>query len=79
MKAKREEEERDRLLSCGDVARELGYSTSAVIVWCNTGRLPFSLSPGGHRRFRRADVDAFKLSLAPVRKIRGGDDAAAPG
>lgn len=46
-------------LSVHEVARILGCGESSVRTWADTGRLPCWRTPGGHRRFRRADVDAL--------------------
>lgn len=48
-----------KLLTAGDVARVSGVSPNTVSKWCDSQKLPFSQTPGGHRRFRVADVVAF--------------------
>lgn len=45
------------------VAKLLGFSNSGVILWVKKGLLRARVTPGGHRRFKRADVDAFCLKL----------------
>jgi excisionase family DNA binding protein len=48
------------LLKPREVAEMLGVRAATVGFWARTGVLkPFLRTPGGHRRFRRADVLAF--------------------
>lgn len=44
-------------LTPGEVARALRVSPKTVVRWANDGRIPCTVTLGGHRRFRRADVD----------------------
>lgn len=37
--------------SAGDVARLFHVSPKTVARWCNEGKLPHTLTLGGHRRF----------------------------
>lgn len=53
-------------LTTSQVARLLRASQSAVIQWANDNLLPSSRTPGGHRRFRREDVDAFLKGREPA-------------
>src|SRR5919109_5443860 len=46
-------------LTLGQAATYLGVAQSTVRKWSDGGRLPAFYTPGGHRRFRRADLDAF--------------------
>jgi excisionase family DNA binding protein len=48
----------EEFLTPGQVARILHVSPQTVNRWANEGRIPCTLTLGGHRRFRRADVDA---------------------
>jgi excisionase family DNA binding protein len=59
----------DDFMAMGDVARLAGVGASAVKRWTDEGLLPCVRTAGGHRRFRRDDVEAFL-------RARGG--AAAP-
>jgi excisionase family DNA binding protein len=59
-------------LTLGQAAEYLGVAQSTVRKWSDTGRLPAFYTPGGHRRFRRSDLDAFLsnsrgASASPVR------------
>ena len=53
------------LLTPAQAASILGVSTASVRLWAAEGRLPFTTTPGGHRRFSRADV------LDLVAEVRG--------
>jgi excisionase family DNA binding protein len=46
-------------LTLGQAAAFLGAAQSTVRKWADSGRLPAFYTPGGHRRFRRADLEAF--------------------
>jgi excisionase family DNA binding protein len=46
-------------LTLGQAARYLGVAQSTIRKWSDGGRLPAFYTPGGHRRFRRGDLDAF--------------------
>lgn len=48
-------------LTSSDVARLLGVAPSSVKRWTQSGLLPCVVTPGRHRRFTRAQVDAFAL------------------
>ncbi len=49
----------DTWLSLSEVAQILGVHTSTVRNWANQGRLPVHRTQGGHRRFRREEVELF--------------------
>ncbi|HXV32992.1 MAG TPA: response regulator [Gaiellaceae bacterium] len=46
-------------LTLGQAAAFLGAAQSTVRKWADGGRLPTFYTPGGHRRFRRDDLEAF--------------------
>jgi excisionase family DNA binding protein len=46
-------------LTLGQAATYLGVAQSTVRKWSDGGRLPAFYTPGGHRRFRRRDLDSF--------------------
>jgi excisionase family DNA binding protein len=46
-------------LTLGQAATYLGVAQSTVRKWSDGGRLSAFYTPGGHRRFRRTDLDAF--------------------
>jgi excisionase family DNA binding protein len=46
-------------LTLGQAAKYLGVAQSTIRKWSDGGRLPAFYTPGGHRRFRRGDLDQF--------------------
>jgi excisionase family DNA binding protein len=52
-------------LSTGEVAKRLGYSLDTIARWADKGLIACWKTPGGYRRFRPADVDAFAHAAAP--------------
>lgn len=55
----------EELLWIGEAAGLLGVSTETIRNWTNAGKLAAVVTPGGHRRYRREDVEAA-LKPAPV-------------
>lgn len=49
-------------LSLGEVAEILGVHPSTVRNWADEGRLPVRRTSGGHRRFRRSEIDLWTQS-----------------
>jgi len=49
----------DRLLKTGEVARLFGVDAKTVTRWATVGRIGCVRTPGGHRRFREAEVLAL--------------------
>jgi excisionase family DNA binding protein len=47
----------DEWLSLSKAAQQLGVHPSTVRVWADHGYLPSQRTQGGHRRFRRSDVE----------------------
>ena len=45
-------------LTPGEVGQLLHVSPKTVNRWANEGRIPCLVTLGGHRRFRRSDVEA---------------------
>jgi excisionase family DNA binding protein len=50
---------REDWLTLGQAAKVLGVAQSTVRAWSDAGRLPVFYTPGGHRRFKRDDLDGF--------------------
>jgi excisionase family DNA binding protein len=51
----------DDLLTPREVAGMLGVRTTTIGRWARIGTLtPVVRTPGGHRRYRREDVEAFR-------------------
>jgi excisionase family DNA binding protein len=58
-------------LTLGQAAKYLGVAQSTIRKWSDIGRVPAFYTPGGHRRYRRADLDAFLHRSGPGRPARG--------
>jgi excisionase family DNA binding protein len=50
---------RDRLLTPGEVAQLFRVDPKTVTRWAAAGRISSIRTPGGHRRFREAEVRAL--------------------
>lgn len=59
-------------LTLGRAATYLGVAQSTIRKWSDEGRLPAFYTPGGHRRFRRQDLDAFVERSGPGGARAGG-------
>lgn len=53
----------ERPLTSTQVADIFGVTAVTVGEWADSGKLRSFKTPGGHRRFRRADVDEFIASF----------------
>ncbi len=51
--------ERDRWLALGAAAERLGVHPNTLRRWAENGRVPYMLTPGGHRRFALRDLEAL--------------------
>jgi excisionase family DNA binding protein len=58
-------------LTLGQAARFLGVAQSTIRKWSDQGRVPAFYTPGGHRRFRRGDLEAFLARSGPGRRQAG--------
>jgi excisionase family DNA binding protein len=52
-------------LTLGEAASYLGVVQSTIRKWSDQGKLAAFYTPGGHRRFRRSDLDQFVDSSGP--------------
>jgi excisionase family DNA binding protein len=52
-------------LTLGQAAKYLGVAQSTIRKWSDQGRVPAFYTPGGHRRYRRGDLDKFLESSGP--------------
>src|SRR3954468_17221528 len=52
-------------LTLGQAARFLGVAQSTIRKWSDQGRVPAFYTPGGHRRYRRSDLDVFLERSGP--------------
>ncbi len=57
-------------LTLGQAARFLGVAQSTIRKWSDQGRVPAFYTPGGHRRYRRSDLETFLSRSGPG--SRGG-------
>ncbi|MCI0399209.1 MAG: helix-turn-helix domain-containing protein [Chloroflexi bacterium] len=46
-------------LNLGEAAQALGVHPATLRTWADSGEIPSQRTPGGHRRFRREDLDAW--------------------
>jgi excisionase family DNA binding protein len=46
-------------LTLGQAAKFLGVAQSTIRKWSDLGRVPAFYTPGGHRRYRRGDLESF--------------------
>jgi len=61
----KKKEDFDKMLTPGEVARMFRVDPKTVTRWANSGRINSVRTLGGHRRFRRADVESA-LQITPV-------------
>jgi excisionase family DNA binding protein len=59
-------------LTLGQAAKYLGVAQSTIRKWSDQGRVPAFYTPGGHRRYRRGDLDKFLESSGPGARDRVG-------
>src|SRR3982751_6134194 len=59
-------------LTLGQAAKYLGVAQSTIRKWSDLGRVPAFYTPGGHRRYRRSDLDTFLERSGPGAKDRTG-------
>jgi excisionase family DNA binding protein len=52
-------------LTLGQAAKFLGVAQSTIRKWSDQGRVPAFYTPGGHRRYRRRDLDQFLERSGP--------------
>jgi len=52
-------------LTLGQAAKYLGVAQSTIRKWSDQGRVPAFYTPGGHRRYRRPDLDKFLENSGP--------------
>jgi excisionase family DNA binding protein len=55
----RQASEQSEWLTLGQAARYLGVAQSTLRKWCDARRVSAFKTPGGHRRFRKSDLDEF--------------------
>ena len=53
-------------LTLGQAAKFLGVAQSTIRKWSDQGRVPAFYTPGGHRRYRRGDLETFLDRVSSV-------------
>ena len=59
-------------LTLGQAAKYLGVAQSTIRKWSDLGRVPAFYTPGGHRRYRRSDLESFLEHSGPGGAPQGG-------
>jgi len=59
-------------LTLGQAARFLGVAQSTIRKWSDHGRVPAFYTPGGHRRYRRTDLETFLERSGPAGQTKSG-------
>jgi excisionase family DNA binding protein len=59
-------------LTLGQAAKYLGVAQSTIRKWSDQGRVPAFYTPGGHRRYRRSDLDNFLNRSGPGGSMQQG-------
>jgi excisionase family DNA binding protein len=58
-------------LTLGQAAKFLGVAQSTIRKWSDQGQVPAFYTPGGHRRYRRRDLEAFLDRSGPGSRSGG--------
>ena len=58
-------------LTLGQAAKFLGVAQSTIRKWSDQGRVPAFYTPGGHRRYRRRDLETFLDRSGPGGRSEG--------
>lgn len=69
------DQDRDLLLTPGEVAERFRVDPKTVVRWAKSGKLRYIKTLGGHHRFRESEVSAA-LAYTPG-EAAAGDQAAA--
>lgn len=72
MKRRRGDERATQWMSRAEVARLLQVAPVTVGRWASEGKLPYAVTLGGRRRFRRSDMLAIARRLSAVSTTPGG-------
>src|ERR671926_852609 len=59
-------------MTLGQAAKYLGVAQSTIRKWSDQGRVPAFHPPGGHRRYRRRDLDSFLSRSGPGGAAQNG-------
>ena len=55
----------EQLLTPREASRRLGITVTTLAQWARSGRLPATLTPGGHRRYRLTDLQTLQATREP--------------
>jgi excisionase family DNA binding protein len=69
---RRQAAEAGEWLTLGQAAKYLGVAQSTIRKWSDLKRVPTFYTPGGHRRYRRSDLDSFLQHSGPGGAVRTG-------
>jgi excisionase family DNA binding protein len=58
-------------VTLGQAAKFLGVAQSTIRKWSDQGRVPTFYTPGGHRRYRRRDLETFLDRSGPGGRASG--------
>ena len=58
-------------MTLGQAAKFLGVAQSTIRKWSDNGRISTFYTPGGHRRYRRTDLETFLVRSGPGRQQSG--------
>lgn len=56
-------------MTLSEASEHLGVAQGTIRRWADAGSLPVFRTPGGHRRFRREDLDTFMNSASGVPQV----------
>jgi excisionase family DNA binding protein len=62
-------------LSLSEASVLLGVHPSTLRRWADAGELRVTITPGGHRRFARADIEVFRADHQRLRSMPGSEQA----
>ena len=60
----------DLLLTPGQVAALFGVARNTIHRWTEQGRLPATLTPGGHHRYRQHDITPILATATPRTRLQ---------
>jgi excisionase family DNA binding protein len=63
-------------LTVGEAAKFIGVSEPTLRKWTDAGRIAAFRTPGGHRRYLRAELEQFKVSRREDRIEDGAEPSA---
>jgi excisionase family DNA binding protein len=67
--------DKSAFLSLREASDMLGVHPSTLRRWADAGEIPVSITPGGHRRFARADIEQFNNNRQRLRVLPGSERA----